>query len=457
MERGRNAFETLLWGEILLSGLLGASLALFVSHPVLRTEFDRPELLLTLETTMALAGVLIALLAAARFAVEGLRTDLLLATGFLVGSLSTGAFAIVPVLGGGSLQPAEAWAAVVGGILGTALAATAPFVRGRSRFRDRALWDSLGAATIVLMAAWLLIKMHTTDLPALTGAAEPPGLASVLSVQALLYLLAVIGWGRRFARTGDDLARWLALGFTLQLFAALHLVFTPPHGTTYVAEGDFLRLLAFGVMLVGAWRAIRAAELGRAVAEERARVAREIHDGLAQYLFALSTHAQMLESGAPVSEVGPKLRHAAALAQQEARFAVLALSSAGGTAPFDVALRRYVEFFTADGELEVDLEVDPQIRLAPDEQIEIFRIVQEGLGNVRRHAQAQRATVVIGRRGSGERFVAIEDDGFGFADDVSPAGQGLQNMRARAASIDGGFEIRSTPGAGTALEVVLRG
>src|SRR5207237_5888902 len=101
-------------------------------------------------------------------------------------------------------------------------------------------------------------------------------------------------------KTGDDLAHWLALGFPLQLFAALHLVFTPPPSPTYVAAGEYLRLLAFALMLVGAWRAIRSAELGRAIAEERARVAREIHDGLAQYLFAVSTLAQMLEAGTPV-------------------------------------------------------------------------------------------------------------------------------------------------------------
>src|SRR5204863_8468743 len=127
-----------------------------------------------------------------------------------------------------------------------------------------------------------------------------------------------------------------------------------------------------------------------------------------------------------------------------------------GTAPFATALRRYIEFLTADGELEVDLEIDPATRLAPDEQIEIFRIVQEGLGNVRRHAHATRAGVVIGQRPSGERFVAIEDDGEGFPPEVRIAGQGLRNMRDRASSIEGGFSVRSTPGLGTALEVVLR-
>lgn len=456
--RRRTELQAWLWGEILLTGLLGASLALFVSHPVLRTQYDKPQLLLVLETTMALAGVLVAVLAAVRFSVDGLRTDLLLATGFLVGSVSLGVFAIGPVLGGGTLGRPEGWAALLGGIFGQGLIAVAPFVNGRSRVRDRALGNSLGASAVVLVTAWLFLHAHAGSLPALTaapGAPEPPGLTSALSLQALIDLLAVLGWGRRLARTGDDLAQWLALGFTLQLFASLHLVFTPPRGPTFVAEGDFLRLLAFALILVGASRAIRSAEFGRAVAEERARVAREIHDGLAQYLFALATHAQMLEAGAPADEVAPQLKEAAMLAQQEARFAILALSSASGTAPFDAALRRYVELLTADGALEVELEIDPEIRLAPDEQIEIFRIVQEGLGNVRRHSGAMRAQVVIGRRPSGERFVVISDDGEGFEGDA-PAGQGLRNMRARAASIDGGFALRSAPGLGTALEVVLR-
>jgi signal transduction histidine kinase len=151
----------------------------------------------------------------------------------------------------------------------------------------------------------------------------------------------------------------------------------------------------------------------------------------------------------------PKLEHAAEQAQQEARFAVLALSSASGTAPFDAALRRYVEFLTADGELEVEIEIEPHVRLAPDEQIEVFRIVQEGLGNVRRHAGARRAELLIGERG-GRRIVRVHDDGVGFDGGEAPAGQGLRNMRRRAESIEGGFSLRSRPGRGTSLEVVLR-
>src|SRR5436305_4242371 len=413
----RSASQSWLWGEILLAGLLGASLALFLAYPALRTHWDLPELRLVLQTAMAGAGLLVAVLAAARYSVEGRRVDLFLASGFFVTALSSAVFAIGPRFGGSEVRPAEAWASLIGMILGQALIALAPFSRGRSKYREWSIANAVAAAGISLFVAWSLLRALGQALPALTaqgGQTQPFYLTGTLALQALVCLIAVVGWGARFVRKGDDLARWLALGFTLMLFAALHLVFQPLLASSYVSQSDFLRMLAYIVILVGAWRAIQFAEFGRAVAEERARVAREIHDGLAQYLFAVSTHASMLEQGAPLAETIPRLKQAALLAQQEARFAILALSSASGTAPFDAALRRYVDVLTADGGLEVDLEVDRSIRLAPDEQIEIFRIVQEGLANVRKHANATRAEVTIGQREFGDRYVTITDDGHGF-------------------------------------------
>ena len=452
MKDGGNDFQGWLLGEILLASLLGASLALFLTHPVLQTQYDLPSLRLVLQTTMSLAGMLVAVLAAVRFSVEGRRVDLLLASGFFVTSLSAGVFAIGPQLGGQVVHPAEGWSALLGAMLGTSLIAAAPLVRGRSKYRDWAIANAVAAAGMVLFVAWALLRATGPSLPSLNvvdAVSKPFYLTGTLALQAFIALVAVIGWAERFRRRGDDLAQWLALGFTLMLFAALQLVFQPVLASRYVSQGDFLRMLSYSLILVGAWRAIRFAEFGRAVAEERARVAREIHDGLAQYLFAVSTHASMIENGAPLEEAVPRLKEAALLAQQEARFAILALSSASGTAPFDSALRRYVEILTADGELEVELEVDTSIRLAPDEQIEIFRIVQEGLANVRKHANATRADVTIGQRPFGERYVTITDDGEGFEGDDSRAGQGLKNMRARAESIEGGFSLRSTPGRGT--------
>jgi signal transduction histidine kinase len=364
------------------------------------------------------------------------------------------------VLDGSGPTRVEAWAAIFGALAATALIATAPFVRGSWSSRQRVLGNSIGLLLAFLVCLWIGLGWLGDALPALRASAtspDPPVLLNVvLSVQALLSLLALIGFGLRFRNQGDDLDRWLASAATLSLFSALYRVFTPLLPSTSVSIGDFLRVIAFGVLLVGVWRAISSAEFGRAVAEERARVARDIHDGLAQYLFALSTHASMLDPDRVTPEAVARIKELAVSAQQEARFAVLALSSAGGSAPFDSGLRRYVDFLTADGALEVDLEIDPRVRLAPDEQIEVFRIVQEGLGNARKHANAQRASVRIWLR-EGQRVVTVRDDGNGFEEEAHTPGQGLRNIRERAASIAGAASVHSRPGRGTTVEVALRG
>jgi signal transduction histidine kinase len=450
----RDDFQAWLAGEILLIGLLGASLALFVTNRHLQTEVSLPQLRLVLQTIAAFAAGIIAVLAGVRYSVEGRRLDLLLSTGFLVACVATAAFSVIPALNGHPIHRPEAWAAVLAKVYSWVFIATAPFVRGRSG--PRALANTIVFALVGLFLGWLALRSAGMSLPPLDPHSDTPfALTCMLSALALLNLLALVGFGKRFYERREDLDRWLALGATLMLFASLHYIFTPVLATSSVSRGDFLRLLAYGLLLVGAWRAISFAVFGRAVAEERARVAREIHDGLAQYLFAVSTHATMLEQGAPLEPTTSKLKEAATAAQQEARYAILALSTAAGNATLDAALRRYVEFMTADGALEVDIEIDPAVRLAPDEQIEVFRIVQEGLANVRKHAKARRAEIVIGLR-EGERFVSICDDGAGFDGRATEAGQGLKNIQARTKSIDGGFTLTSRPGFGTALEVVLR-
>jgi signal transduction histidine kinase len=454
----RDDYYAWLWGEVLLIGLLGAGLTLFVAYPSLRNTYSLPQVRLVLDTAVTLAAGIVAVLAGVRFSVEGRRLDLLLCSGFAAAAVATLAFSIAPVLGGEQLHRTEFWAGVGGRLFAGLLIAGAPFSRSRVNTRGRALGEALVVVAIVLGLIWLLAQEAGTALPPVAedvGADQPLQLMGALAAQAVVSLVAMVGWGLRFRSHRNDLDRWLCLGATLALFAELHYVFTPLLSPRYVSQGDFLRLLSYSVLLVGVWRAIRFAEFGRAVAEERARVAREIHDGLAQYLFAVSTHASMLENGADREKTLAQLKDAAAAAQQEARFAVLALSSAGGSAPFDAALRRYVDFLTADGQLEVELEIEDGIRLAPDEQIEVFRIVQEGLANARKHAGARRAEVRIEER-LGERFVTVVDDGSGFDEDEIAPGQGLKNMRARAASIGGGLRVTSTPGRGTALEVVLR-
>ena len=182
-----------------------------------------------------------------------------------------------------------------------------------------------------------------------------------LAVLALLALVAAIGFGLRYRRSGRISTAGSTIAATLTLFAELHYVLTPALSGEYVLHGDFLRVLAYG----DAARRRLARDPGGGVRPRgrggtsagRARDPRRPRAVPVRDLDARE-HAR---GGAPLDEVLPKLTQAAAQAQQEARFAVLALSSASGTAPFDAALRRYVEFLTADGELDVDVEIEPQV------------------------------------------------------------------------------------------------
>jgi signal transduction histidine kinase len=448
-------YRSWLLGETLLVCLLASGTALFAFSDSLKSAYELHDARLAFDTAVAVVATFVCVLASVRFLVEGRALDLLLAAGFWSIALGTVAFGLIPVLDGGTLGPSAAWKLVGARLLGAGLIAVAPYADGRMAGRRRAL-VSVGVGVALLLA----LTAIALDAPASHGSLEHDVVEGsyvrlAAALLTALWLVALVGFALRYRRYGREFDSWMCLAATLALFADLHLVLTPVVSSDLLLQGDFLRVVAYGVLLVGVWRAIGEAEFGRAVADERARVARDIHDGLAQYLFAISTQVSMLETGAPLEEVLPRLKRAATSAQQEARFAVLALSSAGGSARFDSALRRYVEVLTADGELEVELEVDPQVRLAPDEQIEVFRIVQEGLGNARRHAGANHVDVSISQR-AGRRVVTVSDDGVGFDETAVLEGQGVANMRSRAEAIDGALTLRTRPGRGTAIEVVLR-
>ncbi|HUG64265.1 MAG TPA: histidine kinase [Gaiellaceae bacterium] len=449
------SYRSWLFGECLLVCLLAAGTALFAASDSLSPVYELQDVRLVFDTAVAVVAVFVCVLTSIRFLVEGRTLDLLLAGGFWSIALGTVAFGLVPVLAGGSLTSNAAWQYIGARLLGAGLIAVAPYTDGRLAARRRGL-VAVGAGVAGLLALGTIGMQVPGGAIQITGELVAGSYVRVAaSLLVLLWLVALVGFGLRYRRHGRDLDSWMCLAATLAVFADLHLVLTPVVSNDFVLQGDFLRVLAYGILGVGVWRAISHAEFGRAVADERARVARDIHDGLAQYLFAISTQVSMLESGAPLDEVLPRLKRAATCAQQEARFAVLALSSAGGSERFDSALRRYVDVLTADGELEVDVDVDPHVRLAPDEQIEVFRIVQEGLGNARRHAEAQRVEVSISQR-TGRRVVLVSDDGVGFDEAASPTGQGIANMRLRATAIEGQLTLRSGLGRGTAIEVVLR-
>ena len=143
-ENAREPFEAWVVGALFLVALLGSATAFFLTNPSLRSTYVLPEGRLVLDTAVVLAATIVAILAAARFQVEGRLLDLLLAAGFCVAGIGTLAFSVVPLLGGEPQGPVEAWAALGSRLLAAVLIALAPIVPGprvspaaaRSRRRD---------------------------------------------------------------------------------------------------------------------------------------------------------------------------------------------------------------------------------------------------------------------------------------------------------------------------------
>ena len=114
------------------------------------------------------------------------------------------------------------------------------------------------------------------------------------------------------------------------------------------------------------------------------------------------------------------------------------------------ALERLRDTFSEQTGMRVDLESPIHERLPPDVETALYRIVQEALTNVVKHARARAVSIVLGRKA---RVVTalIEDDGRGFRRDGSGEGLGLLGMSERLALLGGRLKVESTPGAGTTI------
>ncbi len=206
----------------------------------------------------------------------------------------------------------------------------------------------------------------------------------------------------------------------------------------------------------------------RAIAEERDRIARELHDGLAQVLGYVHTKATAVRLllGRQQNEAAAtqlvQLEEAARGLFVDVREAILGLrmTSRGDLHLADL-LREYTQHFGQFSELPVAVTIAPAVDdlvLPPDTELQLLRIVQEALTNIRKHAAATRVQLTVAR---GQRCLELEiaDDGRGFEPvQGRPLGRphfGLSTMRERAEAIGAAFAIESQPGHGTRVAVRL--
>jgi signal transduction histidine kinase len=191
------------------------------------------------------------------------------------------------------------------------------------------------------------------------------------------------------------------------------------------------------------------------IQDERQRLASEIHDTLAQGLAGIITQLQAAERGAEVQgEAENHVARALRLARSsltEARRSVHALGPQElGRAQLPDALRALAERWSQDEGVGVQVEVTgTQLPLSPAIDVSLFRVAQEALTNVAKHAAASRVGITLSYTGP-EVLLDVRDDGRGFAQAES-AGFGLTSMRQRIRGVGGHVEVQSAPGEGTSV------
>ncbi len=240
----------------------------------------------------------------------------------------------------------------------------------------------------------------------------------------------------------------------------------PPGRCTFTEQDEaLLGILAqhAAIALTNARLYERSREL--TIAEERARLAHELHDAVAQKLFSLRLTAQAAAAlvhrdPARAREELGQITHLAAEAAEELRTAVIELRPAALDEDGLVAtLRTQVQVLDRAHSARVAFTAN-QVRALPAAQEEaLLRVAQEALHNALRHADPERVDVALSRHGPGV-LLRVSDDGRGFdAEAVRTGGRhlGLVSMRDRAGGVGGRLTVASEPGKGTVIEMEVPG
>jgi signal transduction histidine kinase len=231
----------------------------------------------------------------------------------------------------------------------------------------------------------------------------------------------------------------------------------------------FFMLRVLRVFRFKTQRQVEEAERRRLLAalEERERIAREMHDGIAQVVGFLNLRIrvarQMLSSGrlADAEAELDQIQRIVREAYSDIRQSIGSLRTATGLEQgLEAAIRESAADFSDQNGIPVELALDEGkgISFPQEAEVQLVRIVQEALTNVRKHARATKVWIRLERH-DGAALLAVEDDGIGFDPSGSDARRrrcfGLETMRERAESIGARMEVISVPGEGTRVQVRL--
>jgi signal transduction histidine kinase len=211
--------------------------------------------------------------------------------------------------------------------------------------------------------------------------------------------------------------------------------------------------------LAGKNRLLQEAARNLAVAEERNRMARELHDSISQgmhgIVYSLHSLRHLLGSGGREGEILDHLEETTQLTLQELRRMIMELKpSPLEDHGLERALRWHCEIFARRQEVELDQRLKYHGGLSPEQEVALYRILQEALANIQKHAGASLVNVSL-EENETQVTMTVRDNGQGFDLSTVKKGNGLENMTARARQNGGSLHLQPSLGEGTCLEVVF--
>jgi signal transduction histidine kinase len=446
------------------AGVLSAAVLAFeLARPIHATN---PSGRAAIETIITIAAICTARLLIANFRRSGRLPDLLLLCALVSVALTDFVYSAAPALLGGTKAESGGGARLACELIISAAFAAAAFAPGRLiRSPTRRLIGVatlVGAATVILPE--LLEKATGSHWSAslqeigIRGAVDHPVELAVNSVAATVLLVSAIAFLRR-ARRGDIQCALLAGASLFLAGARLQYLAVPAVATNWITPREGLRLAAYAMLLASAyWEYARAhrAEALAALSSERERIARDLHDGLAQDLACIAVQGQRL--GAELNPEHPLMVAARnALATSRGVIADLSASTAPTT---EAALRLIADDLHHRHGLDIEVRVEMTTALGGSNDLDlvdrehIVRIAREAIVNAALHGQARRVDVVLSGTGGGDLVMRITDDGWGITDSQG-SGMGLRTMRARAAALGGHLSAHAGPAGGTQLELTV--
>ena len=443
-------------------GCAGATAAL-VLVASLNFAYRAPALHVALETTAAIAASAAAFLLLGRFWRTGFLDELILSAGLSLLAVSNFAFAALPAVFDLQSNRASVWSTLFTALVAALFICVAALLP-RRRITVGRQWPLViyGGAFVLAAAGSALIAVFPDLLPSsvvlsVSSNNAHPGAASGFQLAlALLYLLAALGFTRRNRLTNDELSGWLAIACILSGASHINYFFHPAALSDWVYTGDVFRLGFYLALLIGAAREIASywtSVIAAASLEERRRLARDVHDGLAQEISFIARNVRLLSERGAEPQIIDRLQRGVARAQEESRRVVGALAARPDES-LDQALAQAVQEAAQRYGASVDMELASGISLSPREKEAVIRIASEAVANAAQHSGAEVLRIYLERADEGVRL-GVEDDGSGFDEEQPRRGFGLVTMKDRAEALGGKLHIDSRRGAGTKVELEL--